>query len=119
MNGLERDRHMNDEALVILSTGADPEASKSIGAHARVTQIGSNRVLVVAGDPMNLQQISQVPGVTSVVGASDAIPESLGLNEQERLFVKGWQLSKQPKTRRGEGLPWDAPGFDAPASPKK
>lgn len=110
---------MDDEAVVIFSTAENTQTPSSLTTRARVVQVGSERVMVVAADAATLGQLRELPGVMRVVTPGDAVPESAKLNEQELLFVKGWQLSKQPKQRRGEGLPWDAPGFDAPGFHKK
>lgn len=112
---------MDTEAIVILSSAGNTntETSSSVTAHARVAQVGSERVMVVTAEPATLDRLRELPGVLKVMTPGDAVPESAGLNEQELLFVKGWQLSKQPKQRRGEGLAWDAPGFDAPGLHKK
>jgi hypothetical protein len=110
---------MDNEAVVILSDADNVQTSSSVTARARVSQVGSARVMVVDADPATLGQLRELPGVLGVMMPGDAVPESAGLNDQELLFVKGWQVSKQPKQRRGEGLPWDAPGFDAPGANKK
>jgi hypothetical protein len=39
------------------------------------------------------------------------------LTQSERLFVAAWEARRQPKSRVGEGLSWDAPGFLPPDSP--
>ncbi|WP_328614056.1 hypothetical protein OHS18_38265 [Amycolatopsis sp. NBC_00355] len=36
------------------------------------------------------------------------------LDARSRLFVGAWQAGKEPKTRPGDGLSWDAPGFTPP-----
>ena len=37
------------------------------------------------------------------------------LSESERLFVDAWMLGRKAKpSRKGEGLPWDTPGFSPP-----
>ncbi|RJF93497.1 hypothetical protein [Sphingomonas cavernae] len=49
----------------------------------------------------------------------DALPSEL--TDGERLFIEGWRAraSKDPKTRKGEGLPWDAPGYQPPDLPPR
>lgn len=44
----------------------------------------------------------------------DALPEDL--TEAERLFAESWHSSRSraPKDRKGDGLPWDAAGFQPP-----
>ena len=56
--------------------------------------------------------IRQPDGATERVGDERVLDE---LDEGARLFVSAWLRRSRPKTdRRGEGLAWDAPGFDAP-----
>ncbi len=42
------------------------------------------------------------------------------LDEGARLFVRAWQERPLSKSdRRGEGLSWDAPGFEPPGPPDR
>jgi hypothetical protein len=43
------------------------------------------------------------------------------LRPEERLFVEAWvqQQSGPDQRRRGDGLSWDAPGFQPPGPPDK
>jgi hypothetical protein len=107
------------EALVIFAPSATA-AVDTISAEARVTQIASERVLVVRGDSSSLDRVARLPQVARVL-TGPASPEDLaGLDEKESLFVKAWSLAQYPKERgKTEGLPWDAPGFRPPDPPKK
>jgi hypothetical protein len=62
--------------------------------------------------------ISRSPdGETQVFGDERAIEE---LDEGARLFVKAWRERVPSKPHRpGEGLPWDAPGFEPPGPPSR
>jgi hypothetical protein len=43
-----------------------------------------------------------------------------GLNPTEQVFAEAWALGRKPKAfRPGEGLSWDAPGFQPPDGPDK
>jgi hypothetical protein len=90
------------------------------------------RVLDRLGRPVTLVQ--HQPPRLAVVEADDAagaalrsVPEVMGVGEPdlpddvraeltdtERLFADAWVLGRQPKTRPGDGLAWDAPGFEPP-----
>ncbi len=36
------------------------------------------------------------------------------LDQVARAFAAGWNARRRDKQRRGEGLSWDTPGFEAP-----
>ena len=76
------------------------------------------RVGVVEGGDDALARLRTAPGVLAV-GAPDLAEDVRAeLTEAERLFVDGWSLRHRPKTRRGEGLAWDAPGYRPPDRPR-
>ncbi|MPY86817.1 MAG: hypothetical protein GEU99_02750 [Luteitalea sp.] len=110
---------MDDEALVILSPTANVDITESISRQARVTQVASDRVMVISADAASFSQLAALQGVAHVLTRTDSAADVSGLNAQESLFVQGWLLSHQPKARKGEGLPWDAPGFEAPGPRKE
>jgi hypothetical protein len=107
------------ELLVILDLRTAAEAQERLRSSHRVTQVGSPRVLVVAVSPGETSPTSSTPGVVAV--SSGALPPSVveELDEQEALFVTAWarRMTGPEKQRRGEGLPWDTPGFEPPDSP--
>jgi hypothetical protein len=53
-------------------------------------------------------------GLTATV--SQAAVPATGFTETEQMGIAVWNTrgDQEKKTRRGDGLPWDAPGFDAP-----
>ena len=54
-------------------------------------------------------------GTTERVGDEKALDE---LDDAARLFLKGWlEYPVEKSERLGEGLPWDAPGFEPPGRP--
>jgi len=83
-------------------------------------------VLVLRADLDDLEEIAQharlaigrlSDGGTKVLGDESVLDE---LDEGAQLFVRAWRerpLSKPD--RRGEGLPWDAPGFEPPDRPAR
>jgi hypothetical protein len=106
------------EFLVILEPAAAEEALEHLRSGHQVTQIGSPRV-VVAVSPGEAPPSPSIPGVVAVSGG--AMPPDIGeeLDEREALFVAAWvsRMKGPEKQRRGEGLPWDAPGFEPPDPP--
>ncbi len=72
-----------------------------------VTQLLPPRLAVVRIAPGS--DLPHVPGTTVYVGRPD-----VDLSKSERIFVDAWLARDQPKDRVGDGLPWDAPGFEAP-----
>jgi hypothetical protein len=78
-------------------------------------------VLVVRADVDDLEELApharlamgRLPdGAVEAVGDEHALEE---LDEGARLFVRAWMHRPSRKAeRRGEGLPWDAPGFEPP-----
>jgi hypothetical protein len=107
------------EYLVILDPVAAAEALEQLGSNHRVTQVGSPRVVVVTVPRGETPPSSAIPGVVAVSGG--ALPDDMveELDEQEALFVAAWtrRMMGPGKQRRGEGLPWDAPGFEPPDLP--
>ena len=87
------------EWLVLLRDAEDTPEGLTIIAQ-------SGRVAVCEAPP-------GAPPPGNIVEAG-ALPPSL--TEGERLFAEGWleRQSRGPKERKGEGLPWDAPGFQPP-----
>ena len=86
----------SSQALVLRAAAADVEA---VGRRAR---------LAMARRP---------DGSTQMVGDSGVLDE---LDEGGRLFVRAWQEQPTSKPdRRGEGLPWDHPGFEPPDIPPR
>lgn len=107
------------EFLVILDPQGAAEAQDRLRSGHRVTQVGSPRVVVVAVSPEETPPSPSTPGVVAV--SSGAPPPDVleELDDQETLFVRAWtsRMTGPQKQRRGEGLPWDAPGFEPPDSP--
>jgi len=107
------------ELLIILDPVTAAEAQERLRSNHRVTQVGSPRVLVVAVSPEEIPPISSSPGVLAVSSGLPPPGVIEELDEQEVLFVTAWarRMTGPEKQRRGEGLPWDAPGFEPPDSP--
>ena len=109
------------QALVFIE-GTDADAAwVRIGALVTVTQRLPPRLAIVQGEDDAIEAVRGVPGVRLVV-AEDAAPASSleGLTDGERLFAEAWQAGRSPKSSRpGQGLPWDAEGFQPPDGPRR
>lgn len=104
------------EALVVLEEG-DVAGGwlEGLRRHAVVLQWLPPRVAIVlvkAGVPFP----QDVPGSRWYPGDIPA-DVAAGLTPTERLFVDAWLSRREAKFRPGEGLPWDAPGHEAPDWP--
>jgi hypothetical protein len=95
------------QALLI----GDPEAVVARGG--RVLQ-RAGRVLVADVPGEAEDALRADPAVAGPFAGAVPDAELAALDEQERLFASAWAAGREPKARRGDGLPWNAPGFEAP-----
>ena len=105
------------EVLVLLDAGAGPAATAEVGRQTRVLQSAGTRVLVVDAAGPTVDRLRAVPGVARVVDDPRQLGPLDDLDAGEQLFAQAWaERRAEPKTgpRRGEGLAWDAPGFEPP-----
>jgi hypothetical protein len=109
------------EALVLLDADAGAQARDAVARHGRVLHAAGQRLLVLdaAGTPLHAfaDAVRALPGVARVVTDPAEAASLGGLEPGEALFADAWasRRSAPPKgARRGEGLDWDAPGFQAP-----
>lgn len=106
------------EVLVYLQEEGAERALERLRTHFTITQMASRQLAVVRVAPGQEGQIQSVEGVQGVF--EHAIPENLftHLNFNESLFVKAWNLRQQEgfKERPGDGLDWDAEGFEPPGT---
>ena len=103
------------EALVITKEFAHAEALSDVAKVVSIRQQLSPRIAIIDGDAGQLDAVRAMPDV--LVVSEDALPESIlsYLAAAERLFAEAWSMNRRPKSaRRGEGLPWDTPGFEPP-----
>jgi hypothetical protein len=106
------------EWLVILETRLAGEALAQLRTVSRVTQVLSPRLAIIQADKETKARIVEVEGVFGVYG--DTVPEfPWELSQSEQVFVSAWEERQQPKTRPGEGLSWDSPGFLPPDPPSQ
>jgi hypothetical protein len=100
------------EALVELEPGVKLE--QAIPAGARILQQLPPRLVIVAADQDAISNMKRSAEIKALF-TDEIPPETLdGFDEVTRAFAVGWNQRRQPKQRPGDGLPWDAPGFEAP-----
>ena len=101
------------EVLVVVAD-ADryQEAIDAWRRFAAVTQLLPPRLALVVPD----RDPPHVPGTRWY---TDTVPADvlLSLAPYERIFIAAWRDRREVKNRAGDGLDWDAEGFDAPDQP--
>ena len=104
------------ELLIVLESKRASETLAQLRAVANVTQVFPPRLALVQAGPDARARAARIRGVLHV--QDDPTRElPADLTPAERIFAAAWQARQQPKTRTGEGLPWDAPGFEPPDRP--
>jgi len=101
------------ELLVVLNRGADPSEAVTL-AGGRVTQQLADRIALAVVPASGRDTLA---GRSDVLGVYDQdVPDSVRdeLDEVDRVFVDAWRERGRSKQRVGDGLSWDAPGFQAP-----
>jgi hypothetical protein len=86
-----------------------------VGLVARIVQRLPPRLAIIEIDPQKVETVRSQEGVSALY--DDAVSETVlqQLTSAERLFAEAWDRSRQAKPARpGDGLPWDAGGFQPP-----
>jgi hypothetical protein len=105
--------------LVLLPEASASEHEDRLRGAYRVLTMLRPRIVVLEVDEEAMTALRQDPTLAGVYEQS-APPEVLaGLRPDERLFVEGWSQQQAGKNqpRRGDGLSWDATGFQPPGPP--
>jgi hypothetical protein len=98
--------------LVELQPGVSVE--DAVPAATQILQRLPPRLAIVVADEEGIRAMERNPEISAVF-AEDVPPEALEQFDQvTRVFAAGWNERRRPKERPGEGLSWDAPGFEAP-----
>lgn len=110
------------EWLLILDEASADSVLPQLRQEVTVTHVFTPRVVVVSENRDPTSALSPIPGVLRVY-ADDMLTEELesdeaftALSPEENLAVRSWlSRRQQPEKRRpGEGLAWDAEGFEPP-----
>ena len=108
------------EALVIVQPGADERTLRRLREVVTVEQAAAPRLAVIRADEEGIRAVQKLRGISGVYLDDVPSAERARLGPTERLFIDAWELRKRPKLhRKGEGLPWDAPGFLPPDPPRE
>jgi hypothetical protein len=109
-----------DELLVILDGDSPVAGGGGSLDRFRIVHAVSPTVFVIElpGDT-SAAEVAAVPGVAAVSEGAVAPELVAGLDEAEALFVRAWarRLGVPGQPRPGEGLDWDARGFEPPDGP--
>lgn len=106
------------EALVVLDVEAAAGGRLAeLRQHAVVLQWLPPRIAIVRV-PATHPLPEAVPGTCWFTGGVPA-EVAADFTPAERLFAEAWLSRREAKTRPGEGLPWDAPGREAPDWPEE
>ncbi len=101
------------ELLVLMARGADPAEAVS-AAGGRVTQQLADRIALAVVPAGVRDTLTSRPDVLNIYDEDVPTAVTDDLDEIERVFVNAWRERGRVKRRIGDGLRWDAPGFDAP-----
>jgi hypothetical protein len=109
------------QVLVLLPEASASEYVGRLQSAYRVLTMLRPRIVVVDVDEPALTALRATPGVAGVYEQKVPAEVLAGLTTEERLFVEGWiqQQASKDKSRSGDGLSWDAPGFKPPGPPVK
>ena len=107
------------QVLVLMRKDSTPSHLERLQHQYKVISLLRPRVLVFDIDEQLAAQLRDDPEVVGVF--TGEVPEEVltQLDPGERLFVSAWQQRSADKKRRGDGLPWDAPGFVPPDLPPR
>ena len=96
--------------LILLVDGA---AVDMLGAE--VVHATSGRLVIA--EAVSADQFTEHPAVVAVT--ERALPEALTgqLTESEAIFAAAFAARKEKPDRIGDGLPWDAAGYEPPDAP--
>lgn len=92
-------------------------ALEVIEEHAAIVHRASPRLFVVRVEPAVRARLDELPGVVAVTGEAFSAGVAERLDEAEALFAAAFAARRTPKQRVGDGLDWDAPGFEPPDPP--
>jgi hypothetical protein len=107
------------QLLVVLSGDGADSARCELRRRFAVTDVASPRLLLVRDAGDEAAAIEAVDGVATVLHREVPSHVLESLDEGEATFARAWEQRQRPdrKARDGEGLSWDAPGFEAPDPP--
>ena len=116
--------HPAPEKLVVLENEMqvmvlvdETAGSEVIEKHAAIVHRASPRLFVVRVEPAVRDRLAELPGVAAVTDGAFSAGVSERLYEAEALFAAAFAARGTSKQRVGNGLEWDAPGYEPPDPP--
>lgn len=118
---MEIDTRNSLEPALLIGPGMDylilldnEHSSAVLSGHATIVHAASPRLFVVRLESATYEEIAALPGVAAL--SEQSLPPGLAaqLDPQEKLFAAAFAARAIPKERVGDGLPWDAAGFEPP-----
>ena len=88
-----------------------------LSGQAAIVHSVSPRLFVIRSGPATRAELAALTGVAAITDCELPQEYQQILNPQEMLFATAFAASGTSKQRVGEGLPWDAPGFEPPDPP--
>ena len=93
------------------------ESIDRVADQVRIVHSASPRLHVVSMQPSRAESLKALPGVIELTTGTFSPEVMEQLDSQERFFLEAFTSRTDSKQRKGEGLPWDAPGFEPPDPP--
>lgn len=107
------------EVLIAFAHGKDAAILEQLQPGPRITALKPPGLATVRASTEEIAALRRLTGVQAVFLRDVPAQFLEALGPGERLFVLAWQVRGGTKLERpGEGLPWDAPGFEPPDRPK-
>lgn len=109
------------EFLVILDPSEGEEIYQRLRSRYEVAQSLPPHIVIQRLDADEIKRVETSPGVQAVCEGSPPADVLETLSPSEVLFVTAWVERQRSahKKRRGEGLAWDAPGYQPPDAPQE
>lgn len=104
------------EILVILEPDAADATLQGLHDQYHVLQVFSPTMVLMLVDEDDIPVVKELEGVSVVHDSEIPEEEFPDWKEEESLFGQAWNLRQQSfdKSRKGDGLEWNAEGFEAP-----
>ena len=106
---------MEDDSYVLVLV-EDAASRKAVEEYATIVHSASSRLHVVRLGVTTHIQLARLPGVVAVENRAFPVDIARRLDKKEALFAAAFAARGTTKERVGNGLPWDATGFEPPDS---
>lgn len=119
--GKEAQLDASRQVLIVLRDATAADHASVLQSRHRVLTMVRPRLMILEVDPRTVAELDRDAAIAGVYERDVPADVLAGLRPDERLFVDGWLLQRtaESKPRVGDGLSWDAPGFQPPDPPPK